>query len=161
MSTHATYPRLARMKTSELRSGDYAARVRASTSSHIAGAAIAEFGLLKPPTYNARTKRLLSLTSVIAALERNGITEVDVWQVDLDEGREAAAMLMLNSHLNDWHWESVSGELRKILTAGLSLAITGLPDSDTGPLLAADWKPASKVPLDDIHADVNQGGLFQ
>lgn len=160
MST-ATYPRLERMKTGELRSGDYTVRVRTSASAHIAGNALKEFGLLKPPTYNVRTKRLLSLTSVVDALERSGVAEVDVWQVDLDAGREAAAMLMLNSHLNDWHWKSVSGELQKIQAAGLPLTLTGLHKSDTGPLLAADWKPAAKVPLDDIHSDVNQGGLFE
>jgi ParB-like chromosome segregation protein Spo0J len=127
---------------------------------HLAGASLEEFGLLKPPTFNVRSGRLLCGTTVVEALRQAGADECDVWCVDLDAPREAAASLMLNSHLNDWHWENVAAELRKVVAAGLPLTLTGMPESDTGPLLAAEWQPAAKVALDDVHADARQGGLF-
>jgi hypothetical protein len=153
------YPRLETMKLAEIQKRDHPRRV-IQEAPHHARISLEEFGLLQPPVFNVRTKRLLSLETIVDALRDAGAEEVEVWQVDLTEEQEIAASLALNSHWNEFWWEKVAAELKQVVKAGLPLTLTGLPECDTGPLLAADWSPPGKAPLDDVHVDPKQGGLF-
>ena len=147
------------MATAVLVPHECAVRQHCSTTTELVRGSLKHFGLLMPPVYNVKSKRIIALRSAVEAVVKLDWKEIPVWCVELDEAEEAAAMLMLNSHLNEWDWEHVSAELNKIQAAGLPLTLTGLPESDTGPLLAAEWKPAAKAPLDDVHMDANQGGF--
>lgn len=148
------------LKVADLRRHEPTPSRATATTAEVVRLSINEFGLLKPPTVNSRTGRVIDLWSVVEACRREGKEELECWMVELDEAQEAAAVLMLNSRLNDWDWEHVSTDLKRVQAAGLKLELTGLKDSDTGPLLAADWKQVAKVALDDLKADAQQVGLF-
>ena len=146
-------------KLAELKPPVCPSRKHSATTTELARRSLDAHGLLSLPTLNIRSGRLLSLRSVVEAAAMLGLEELPVWCVELDEAEEEAAALMLNSHLNEWDWEHVAAKLKRVQAAGLPLTLTGLPESDTGPLLAADWKPADKAPLDDVHADTKQDGF--
>ena len=130
------------MKISDIKRHDYLTRIRHSETVQTAMASVIKYGLLSPPVFNVRSGHLMSQVSIVEAYKILSKTEIDVWCVDLDETQELAACLMLNNHLNDFNWEQVAADLKKIQAAGLSLALTGLQEFDTGPLLAAEWNQA-------------------
>lgn len=158
--TKKTYPCLETLRVSDLKPSACQSRLHTSTSVELARRTLEQFGLLVPPVYNVTTGTLLTLRTVVEALPLLGVETVQVWCVQLDPEVEDAAALLLNSHFNDYDWEHVAVKLKRVVAAGLPLCLTGMAESDTGPLLAADWSPKAKAPLDDVHADTKQGGLF-
>lgn len=161
MTTAVTYPTVVTARIADLkRPGVDATRARCPSTTHVVRQSVNEFGLLALPTWNARTGRLLSLRAVVESMVEAGEETCQVLAVWLEDAQEAAAVLMLNSHLNEFVWSEVAIELKKIEKAGIPVQLSGLHESDTGPLMAADWSPAAKVALNDVHADAKQGGLF-
>jgi hypothetical protein len=87
-----------------------------------------------------------------------GVADIPVWVVDIPEEDEDAAHLALQNHVGEWRWEEVSKLLKAVVERGLDVGLTGFHESDTGPLLAADWTPKEKGPLDG--SDPNQVALI-
>lgn len=118
------------------------------------------FGLLQFPVLNKATGNLLGGAQNIRVLHSLGHTKAWVLLVDMDPTREAAAAFALNNHAGEFAWRPVSEALKLLLRVGDELGTTGFRESDYGPLVAAEWEPAKKAPLDDVQADPHQGGLF-
>lgn len=133
------YPKLVRMGVKDLVPLETGTRTKTKEAAFMIGAQYRTFNLLKPPTFNVRTKKLLDLRDVVAALREAGETEMDVWCVDIPEELEVAAMFALNNGSGEWIWKPVSEYIKKFKEAGRNLALTGFLDHDTSPLLGADW----------------------
>ena len=122
------------------------------------GKSLIYFGLLRVPfVLNARTGALLDGDRMLQPCREAGLVEVSVWVVDLSEEDEDAAHLALQNHVGEWQWQAVSLQLKSLASRGLDVGLTGFHDSDTGPLMAADWTPKEKGPLDG--SDPQQGGF--
>lgn len=86
-----------RMKLEDLTPADY--NPRTITEDELAGLSrsVEEFGLVEPMVWNKRTSRLVAGHQRLKVLARQGVDEVDVSVVDLDEDHEK----MLNVTLNN------------------------------------------------------------
>lgn len=148
-TTKPKYPRLEQRELSGLKAHPDGVRSAQPTDEYRLAKSLAHFGLLRPPfVLNARTGNLLDGDRMLRPCREAGMAEVPVWVVDLPEEDEDAAHLALQNHVGEWMWQPVSDRLKDIRGRGLDVGLSGFHDSDTGPLLAADWKKPEKGPLD-------------
>lgn len=148
-SETVTYPRLEKRSAAALVKATQpcamrAPRDHAQLELH---ATLARHGLLRPPVVSARTGTILDGRALVTAAALAGDVELDVWVVDVEPQDEALVRMALNTPVSDWIWSELAGELRKLKERGL-LALTLMPESDTGPLTAADWSPEALAALD-------------
>jgi ParB-like chromosome segregation protein Spo0J len=137
------------LKISELKSHPDGVRVVTPEAVYQLSLSIKTFGLLRPLTLNTRTGWILDGDNVLVVLRSmKGMDMVPVWCVDIPEELEDVAHLALNNHCGEWQWEPVSRLLKTVEERKQSVGLTGFHESDIGPLLAADWSPAAKGPLD-------------
>mgnify|MGYP001244492901 CR=1 FL=1 len=159
MATGPKYPRLETRRLSDLKTHPDGVRSATPADEYRLGKSLAHFGLLRPPfVLNARTGALLDGDRMRRPLRESGVEKVPVWVVDLPAEDEDAAHLALQNHVGEWQWQPVSLLLKAVGARGLDVGLTGFHDSDTGPLMAADWTPKEVGPLDG--SDPKQGGLF-
>lgn len=152
------YPRLEIRPLTDLCTHPDHDRTSSSESKHWLRRSVEKFGLLQLPVLNARTGRLLGGALLVSAMRDMERAATPTWVVDLAPELEEAAALALNNHAGEWIWKEVSLVLKKMNENNEPLGLTGFHDSDIGPLVAADWKPAEKGPLDG--SDARQGALL-
>jgi ParB-like chromosome segregation protein Spo0J len=153
------YPKLEMRELSTLKAHPDGVRTAEAEDEYRLGKSLAHFGLLRPPfVLNARTGALLDGDRMLRPCREAGLAHVPVWVVDLPEEDEDAAHLALQNHVGEWQWQPVSELLKALVARKLDVGLTGFHSSDTGPLLAAEWKPAQVGPLDG--SDPRQGGLL-
>ncbi len=142
------YPRHEVRKVKDLKAHPDGVRSAGPDAVFRLGASVRHFNLLRPPVLNIRTGSVLDGDRLLAALRDSGAEEVEVWCVDVPEAEEDAAHLALNNHCGEWQWQAVSLLLKSCVERGVDAGLTGFLDSDTGPLLSADWSPAKVGPMD-------------
>lgn len=143
------YPRLEMRELATLKAHPDGVRSALPADEFRLGKSIEHFGLLRPPfVVNDKTGTLLDGDRMLRPLREAGLKEVPVWVVCIPEEDEDAAHLALQNHVGEWQWQTVSDLLKAIAARGLDVGLSGFHDSDTGPLMAADWSPAEKGPLD-------------
>lgn len=153
------YPRLELRPLSSLKAHPDSVRRADAEDEYRLRKSAGHFGLLRPPfVVNDRTGTLLDGDRMLAALRAAGVEQAPVWVVNLPEEDEDAAHLALQNHVGQWLWEPVSGLLKGVQARGLDVGLTGFHDSDTGPLLAAEWKKPEVGPIDG--ADPRQEALL-
>lgn len=153
------YPRLETRRLADLKAHPDGVRSAEPVDGFRLGKSLAHFGLLRPPfVVNVRTGALLDGDRMLRPCREAGMEDVPVWVVDLPEEDEDAAHLALQNHVGEWKWQPVSELLKALAERNLDVGLTGFHDSDTGPLLAADWTPKVVGPLDG--SNPMQGGLL-
>lgn len=114
---------------------------------------LTEFGAVIPLVWNCQTSRLVAGHQRLSVLEAEGVTEVDVVEVDLDPDREKALNVALNAIRGGWDEEALSTVLDELCDAGLS-DLTGFTDVEvrrlTGQLAAEAAELDGLVDPDDI-----------
>lgn len=158
--TTPTYPCLKVMPLSDLKPHPDGVRTATAESVFNLTRCYELLGLLRPPVVlNVTTGNVIDGDRMIEALRRAEVASVPVWCVEIPEEAEDAAHLALQNHAGEWQWEAVSKLLKKMKERNEPLELTGFHEYDTGPLVAADWTPPAKGPLDG--SDAAQIGLFQ
>lgn len=149
--TKKKYPRLEDRPLSTLKPHPDGVRTHDADSLYALGRSLSKFGLLRPPfVVNDATGNMIDGDLVLEALRSvmDKDAMVPVWAVSIPEEDEDAAHLALQNHAGEWQWQPVSELLKAVAARGGDVKLAGFHESDTGPLLAADWKPAAKGPLD-------------
>jgi ParB-like chromosome segregation protein Spo0J len=159
VSSKTKFPRLETLPLAEIKPHPDALRSAQPLDVYRLSQSLAKFGLLRPPlVVNARTGTLLDGERALEALRSAGETSAPVWLVEVEPELEDAAHLALQNHVGEWRWQQVSEALKELKGRGVDVGLTGFHDSDTGPLLAADWSPAEKAALEG--GDPNQVEMF-
>ncbi len=112
------YPRIEKMKVSELRPADYNPRTITEDALSGLGASVDRFGMVEPPVFNRRTGTLVGGHQRLKSLG-NSTKTVDVVVVDLDEIEEKALNVTLNNP-----------EIAGTFTDGLQEILTELAEHD-------------------------------
>jgi len=121
---------------------------------------VEHFGLLRPLVLNKTTETILDGDRLLSIL-RDQLpmdAKVPCWIIEIPAEEEDAAHLALNNHCGEWQWQAVSDQLKSVVGRGIEPTLTGFHDYDIQPLLAADWSPAAKGPLDG--SDAAQASLL-
>lgn len=153
-----TYPRVETRKLTTLKAHPDGVRVKDKNAEYFVGKSYELFGLIGLPTLNVRTGTVIDGDTILNQLRMRGVSEVMVLCVDIPEELEDLAHLAKNNHAGDWHWQAVSELLKIIEERKQPIGVSGFHESDTGPLLAADWKAAAVGPLDGT--DASQGVML-
>jgi len=107
---------------------------------------IAEFDLVEPLIWNKRTGNLVGGHQRLKILIDNGITEVDVSIVDLDEAKEKALNIALNKISGEWDLPKLKDLLQEIDTGEFDIEITGFNEDEIEKLM-------TQIYQDDIQED--------
>ncbi|HLO89342.1 MAG TPA: ParB N-terminal domain-containing protein [Nostocaceae cyanobacterium] len=75
---------------------------------------IQRFGMVEPVLVNIRTKRIVGGHQRVQAANNAGLTELDVFIVDLPEDKEMALNLSLNKIKGDWDYDKLAAQLAEI-----------------------------------------------
>lgn len=113
--------RMERRPLSDLRPAAYYPRQISPKALDGLGASVREFGLVQPIVWNRATGNVVGGHQRLKALEAAGVTETDVVVVDLDEARERALNLALNS-------PSIAGEFTAAALPLLRQVMVDLPE---------------------------------
>lgn len=98
-------------------------------------AGIKEYGLLLPVVINKRTNRLVGGHQKAKAAQLEGITEIEVNCVDIDEKQETKLMLALNKIDGKWDYQLLEGALAE-LSKSDAIALSGFNESDLIEIMA-------------------------
>ena len=158
MAKKSTGPRLEVKPLAELRSHPDGVRTHTPDAVFTLANSVKMFGLIQVPLWNKTTGNILDGDLLLQALRMLEWTECPVLVVEIPEEDEDTVHLARNNHAGEWMWEAVSKHLKELAVRGRAIALTGFHESDYGPLMAADWSPAAKGPLDG--SDANQFGLL-
>ncbi|MHC5755424.1 MAG: ParB N-terminal domain-containing protein [Nostoc sp.] len=90
---------------------------------------IKQFGLLLPPIVNKRTGKVVGGHQRIRAAQLEGLTEIQVRIVDLDEKAEARLGLALNRINGKWDYQILEEVLAELSTSE-AIAFSGFSESD-------------------------------
>ncbi|MEH1780872.1 MAG: ParB N-terminal domain-containing protein [Nostoc sp.] len=90
---------------------------------------IKQFGLLLPPIINKRTGNVVAGHQRIRAAQLEGLTEIEVNIVDLDEKAEARLGLALNRINGKWDYQILEEVLAE-LSSTEAIAFSGFSESD-------------------------------
>lgn len=93
------------------------------------------FGAVQPVVANRTTQRIVGGHQRVRAAHLEGIAELPVIWVDLDEVQERQLNLALNRVQGEWDEELLSGLLAELERAGTDLEITGFLDDEIEQLL--------------------------
>lgn len=119
------YPKLQKMKLSELNPAPYNPRKISSGALGRLTKSLSELGNLQPITWNAKTGNIVGghqRLKCYQALQKN---EVDVWAVWLDEKQEKAANIALNKLSGEFELPQLKDLIEEIDTGEIDLDITG------------------------------------
>ncbi len=97
------------------------------------------YGFLLPLVWNERTGVLVGGHQRLKILEAQGVKEVTVSVVDLDEAHERALNVALNNLEGDWDNEVLISVLNELKDTGADLSLTGFSDEELMRLI--DWHP--------------------
>src|SRR5450830_1050097 len=120
---------------------------------------ITEFDLVEPLVWNKQTGNLVGGHQRLKVLKEQGITEVEVSVVDLDEAKEKALNIVLNKAQGDWDYQKLKDLLQEIDTGEFDIAITGF-DNDELEALMNHVNP-DKVDEDDFNIEEEAAKITQ
>jgi len=110
------------------------------------------FGVVEPVVVNRRTGRVVGGHQRIKAAEAEGIAELPVVTVDLDESSEKQLNLALNRISGEWNEEALAQVLAELQAAGADMGLTGFKAGEVEKYLASLRGPFS--PEDDEAPDL-------
>jgi DNA modification methylase len=99
------------------------------------------FGTVEPIIVNRRSDRIVGGHQRVKAAEAEGITELPVVFVDLDEPSERQLNLALNRIHGEWDMEKLEEVLRELDTLGADLELTGFTQLEIDELLRGADEP--------------------
>ena len=112
--------RMERRSLADLKPAAYNPRQISPKALEGLGASVREFGLVQPIVWNRSTGNVVGGHQRLKALEAQGVTETDVVVVELDEARERALNLALNS-------PSIAGEFTEAALPMIRQVLLDLP----------------------------------
>lgn len=145
--------RLTPMKLSELKDAPYNPRVMDDVSFEGLKGSVLNHQLLQPIIWNKRTGHIVGGHQRKKVLEAQGVKITDVVVIDVDVEREKAINIALNNKFiqGEWNYEGLSELLVSMNQENLKF--TFLPDSETIPLLRANFKVPA---VEDINFTVEE-----
>jgi len=111
---------------------------------------INEFDLVEPLVWNKRTGNLVGGHQRLKILKENGINEVEVSVVDLDDVKEKALNIALNKIQGDWDYPKLKDLLEELDTGELDIAITGFDESEIENLMTQFFVPEENEKDDEV-----------
>ena len=90
------------------------------------GRSMTAFGVVEPVVVNRRTKRIVGGHQRVKAAEAQGIDELPVVYVNLDEPAEKQLNIALNRISGEFDTDKLADILRELEVAGADLDLTGL-----------------------------------
>ena len=114
---------------------------------------IEEFGYVEPLVWNKRTGVLISGHQRLKILLEQGVKEVEVSVVDLDEEREKALNLALNKISGDWDYAKLRDLLEELDTGAFDIELTGFDLEEIEDLMASVFEDAE---VREDHFDVDE-----
>ena len=110
------------------------------------------FGVVEPVVVNRRTGRVVGGHQRVKAAEAEGIAELPVVTVDLDEPSEKQLNLALNRISGEWNEEALAQVLAELQAAGADMGLTGFKVGEVEKYLASLRGPFA--PEDDEAPDL-------
>jgi len=96
---------------------------------------IEEFDLIEPLVWNKRTGNLIGGHQRLKILKENGITEVELSVVDLDDVKEKALNIALNKIQGKWDFPKLKDLLQELDTGEFDIGITGFDEDEIEDLI--------------------------
>lgn len=96
---------------------------------------IEEFGFVEPLVWNKRTGNLVGGHQRLKILMAQGIREVEVSVVDLDDQQERALNIALNKISGDWDNEKLKDILEELDTGDFDVEMTGFTETEIEDLM--------------------------
>lgn len=113
-----------------------------------------EFGYIQPIIWNKRTSNIISGHQRFNILRDEGVKEIEVIEVDLDEDKEKIALITFNKVQADWDITKLSDLFENIHNLGDDfLGLTGFTNNEITNLLSA----SEHIELPDLHYDGEVG----
>lgn len=156
------YPKLQKMKLSELNPAPYNPRKISSDALGRLTKSLHELGNLQPITWNAKTGNIVGGHQRLKCYQALGKDEVEVWAVWLDEAQEKAANIALNKLSGEFDLPSLKDILEELDTGEIDLDITGFGADELADLME-QTKPEveeDEVPEVPVEAITKPGDLW-
>ena len=99
------------------------------------GRSMTTFGIVEPVVVNKRTGRIVGGHQRVKAAEAQGIEQLPVVHVDLDEAAEKQLNLALNRISGEFDLEKLTDVLRELEIAGVDLDLTGFTATEIDDLI--------------------------
>ena len=106
------------------------------------GRSMTSFGVVEPIVVNRRTDRIVGGHQRVKAAEAQGIGELPVVHVDLDEAAEKQLNLALNRISGEFDIDKLADVLRELETTGADLDLTGFTTTEIDDLIRGLETPA-------------------
>ncbi len=113
---------------------------------------IQEFGFVEPLVWNKRTGNLVGGHQRLKVLIEQGVREVEVSVVDLDDQRERALNIALNKISGDWDNEKLKDLLEELDTGDFDIELTGFTEAEIEDLMT-QFHVEKKADPDEFDAD--------
>ena len=111
---------------------------------------IKTWGVVEPVVCNRRTGHVVGGHQRIRAAEAEGISELPVYWVDLDEISERQLNLALNRISGEWDDAKLAELLQELSTNGADLSLTGFESGELDALLASLELPPGSPDPDEV-----------
>jgi ParB-like chromosome segregation protein Spo0J len=119
------YPKLQKMKLSELNPAPYNPRKISSDALGRLTKSLSELGNLQPITWNAKTGNIVGGHQRLKCYQALQKEEVEVWAVWLDNRQEKAANIALNKLSGEFELPQLKDLIEEIDTGEIDLDVTG------------------------------------
>ena len=129
------YPKLQKMKLSELNPAPYNPRKISSDSLGRLTKSLHELGNLQPITWNAKTGNIVGGHQRLKCYSALGKDEVEVWAVWLDEAQEKAANIALNKLSGEFDLPQLKDLIEEIDTGEIDLDVIGFGADELAELM--------------------------
>ncbi|WDL96393.1 site-specific DNA-methyltransferase [Alicyclobacillus sp. ALC3] len=110
------------------------------------------FGLVEPLVWNERTGNLVGGHQRLTVLKMQGVTEVEVSVVSLDEAHEKALNIALNKISGDWDMPKLKDLLEELDAGEIDMDLTGFDSEELESLFTQTFEPP-EVEDDDFDFD--------
>ena len=129
------YPKLQKMKLSELNPAPYNPRKISSDALGRLTKSLHELGNLQPITWNAKTGNIVGGHQRLKCYSALGKNEVEVWAVWLDEAQEKAANIALNKLSGEFDLPQLKDLIEEIDTGEIDLDVIGFGTDELAELM--------------------------
>ena len=141
------YPKLQKMKLSELNPAPYNPRKISSDALGRLTKSLHELGNLQPITWNAKTGNIVGGHQRLKCYSALGQDEVEVWAVWLDEAQEKAANIALNKLSGEFDLPQLKDLIEEIDTGEIDLDVIGFGTDELAGLME-QAKPEDEKEVD-------------
>ena len=129
------YPKLQKMKLSELNPAPYNPRKISSDALGRLTKSLHELGNLQPITWNAKTGNIVGGHQRLKCYQALGKDEVEVWAVWLDETQEKAANIALNKLSGEFDLPQLKDLIEELDTGEIDLDVIGFGADELAELM--------------------------